>query len=95
MSPVSLIPFLWQCVRLPSLYWNVYREQSGSGWDQQIKIDKKTTITELKRKNYSNDPSKSIMLDAFSVVKTVRGGIFYHDVMPCMNMGLHLASPPC
>jgi hypothetical protein len=43
-----------------------------SEFDQQVRIDKHLSVTEIKKKNYSSDPSHSIYLEAFSIEKTVR-----------------------
>lgn len=37
-----------------------------------MRIDKHLTVTEIKKKNYSNDPAHSIYLEAFSIEKSVR-----------------------
>ena len=49
-----------------------------SPFDQALRVDKQTSVTAIKRKNYSQDPSKSIVLEAFAVEKSVRGvGLFW------------------
>lgn len=41
--------------------------------DQQaLRVDKNTAVTPIKRKNYSTDPSRAIVLEAFAVEKSVR-----------------------
>lgn len=35
-------------------------------------MDRHTSVTPIKKKNYSTDPSKAIVLEAFAVEKSVR-----------------------
>lgn len=39
---------------------------------QALRVDKHTAVTPIKRKNYSTDPSRAIVLEAFAVEKSVR-----------------------
>jgi hypothetical protein len=59
-----------------------------------LKLDKHTHVTEVKAKNYSTDPSKSIILDAFSIEKSVSrlgtGGrwLIVNHLCTCVHHGV-------
>lgn len=47
-------------------------QKKQSPYDQTLRVDKHTSVTPIKKKNYSTDPSKSIVLEAFALEKSVR-----------------------
>jgi hypothetical protein len=58
-----------------------------------LKLDKHTHVTEVKAKNYSTDPSKSIILDAFSIEKSKDWGVLPFEGIMYKRIKFGVPSP--